>query len=366
MLRTIINSLTYTLLLSSSLCFIPQNLRSDAFFQTNLVSDVPGLAAVTDANLKNPWGVSFSATSPFWVSNQASNTSTLYSGTGAAQALVVSVPGGPTGQVFTGGSTFQESNGSSPNFVFSTISGAIYAWNNGNGTTAQLSGSTPGAVYTGLAIGSNASGNFLYAANVRNGSIDVYNSSFARTTLSGSFVNPSLPAGYTPYNIQNVNGLLYVEYENPSAPGVGSGVVAVFDTNGVFQKQLIGAGGKLDAPWGIVIAPAGFGSFGNDLLVGNFGNGQINAFDPITGAFVGTVSDSAGNPIVNSGLWALATRTGAGFDANAVYFAAGINGEADGLFGRIDPAPEPFSLGMIGLGGMALAVYGARRRSAAK
>jgi len=306
--------------------------------------------------------MSFSATSPFWVSNQASNTSTLYAANGAANTLVVSVPGGPTGQVFTGGSTFLEPNGSSPNFVFATISGSIYAWNNANGTTAQLTATTAGAVYTGLAVGSNTAGNFLYAANVRGGRIDVFNSSFTATTLAGSFVDPTLPAGYTPYNIQNVNGLLYVAYENPAAPGVGSGIVSVFDTNGNFQRRLIAAGGQLDEPWGMVIAPAGFGSLANTLLVGNFGNGEINAFDPVTGSFIQTLTDSAGRPIVNSGLWALATRSAAGFDNNAVYFTAGINGEVDGLFGRIDPVPEPFSVGLAGLGTLALAAFGARRR----
>ncbi|HVI79653.1 MAG TPA: TIGR03118 family protein, partial [Candidatus Acidoferrum sp.] len=136
----------------------------------------------------------------------------------------------------------------------------------------------------------------------------------------------------------------------------------VFDTNGNFQRQLIGTGGQLDEPWGIVMAPAGFGSFAGDLLVGNFGNGEINAFNATTGAFVGTVSDSTGKPIVNSGLWALGTRTGAGFDTNAVYFTAGINGEADGLFGRINAVPEPLSVGMAGLGGVLLALFGLRRR----
>jgi len=308
--------------------------------------------------------MSFSATSPFWVSNQVTNTSTLYSGTGAPNALVVSVPGGPTGQVFTGGTSFVESNGSTPNFVFATLAGSIYAWNNANGTAAQLSATTAGAVYTGLAIGSNSTGSFLYAANVRGGTIDVFNSTFAKTTLSGSFTDPNLPAGYTPYNIQNINGLLYVEYQNGAQAGtggVGTGIVSVFDANGVFQRRLISTGAQLDQPWGIVVAPASWGSFANDLLVGNFGNGQINAFNPTTGAFVGAVTGSNGQPIVNSGLWALATRTGPGFDPNAVYFAAGINGEADGLFGAVTPTPEPFSLGLIALGGVAIVAIGRRR-----
>jgi uncharacterized protein (TIGR03118 family) len=354
-----------SLLLLPGLFLISQNALPDSFAQTNLVSSVPGLAPVTDSNLRNPWGMSFTATSPFWVSNQATNTATLYGATGTPNALVVSVPGGPTGQVATGGTSFVEPNGSTPNFVFATISGSIYAWNNANGTTAQLTASTAGATYTGLAIASNASGSFLYAANVRGGTIDVFNSSFAATTLTGSFRDPNLPAGYTPYNIQNVNGLLYVAYQNGAQAGtggLGTGIVSVFDTNGVFQRRLISTGGQLDQPWGIVVAPASWGAFANDLLVGNFGNGEINAFNPTTGAFVGTVTGLNGQPIVNSGLWALATRTGPGFNPNAVYFAAGINGEADGLFGAITPTPEPLSLGMAALGGLTIVLIGRRRR----
>jgi uncharacterized protein (TIGR03118 family) len=308
--------------------------------------------------------MSFSATSPFWVSNQATNTSTLYGATGAINALVVAVPGGPTGQVFTGGTSFLEPNNTTPNFVFATISGSIYAWNNGNGTTAQLTATTAGANYTGLAIASNSSGSFLYAANVRGGSVDVFNSNFARTTLSGSFTDPNLPAGYTPYNVQNVNGLLYVEYQNGAQAGtggLGTGIVSVFDTNGVFQRRLITTGGQLDQPWGITVAPASWGTFANDLLVGNFGNGEIDAFNPTTGAFVGTVTGSNGQPLVNSGLWALATRTGPGFDPNAVYFTAGINGGADGLLGSITPTPEPMSVGMALAGGLLIVAFGRRR-----
>jgi uncharacterized protein (TIGR03118 family) len=348
------------LLCLSAFLLLSEPALPDAFNQTNLVSSVSGLAPVTDPNLRNPWGMSFSATSPFWISNQGTNTSTLYGATGTPNALIVSVPGGPTGQVFTGGTSFLEPNGSTPNFVFATISGSIYAWNNANGTTAQLTASTAGAVYTGLAMGNNGAGSFLYAANVAGGSIDVFNSTFTKVNVAGSFIDPNLPASYRPYNIQNVNGLLYVEYENTAQSGVGNGIVSVFDTNGVFQRRLI-TGGQLDQPWGITIAPASWGAFANDLLVGNFGNGEINAFNPTTGAFLGTVTGSNGQPLVNSGLWALATRSGPGFDPNAVYFTAGINGEADGLFGSITPTPEPFSLGLIALGGAAIVTFGRRR-----
>lgn len=328
------------------------------FAQTNLVSSVTGLAPVTDPNLRNPWGVSFSATSPFWVSNQVTNTSTLYAANGTAQSLVVSVPGGPTGQVFAGGSGLTGPGGLASTFVFATLSGSIYAWNPMNGTTAALAGGTPGAVYTGLALGASSGSSFLYAANTRGNTIDVFNSSFQATTLAGGFVDPNLPMGFTPYNIQNVNGLLYVAYHNAS----GAGLVSVFNTDGVYQRRLISTNTVLDDPWGIVVAPAGFGQFGGALLVGNEGNGQINAFDSGTGGFLGTLTDSNNNPIVNTGLWALVTRSGPGFDPNAVYFAAGINNERDGLFGRIDAVPEPASLALLACGSLLFGGWRVARR----
>jgi uncharacterized protein (TIGR03118 family) len=349
-----------------ALASLPNAAHSETYVQTNLVSSVSGLAAVTDTSLINPWGVSFSATSPFWVSDQGTNLSTLYSGAGVKNtSTIVSVPN-PTGQVFTSASGFVEPGGTTAaTFTFATLGGAIYAWNPANGNTAQLAASTSGAVYTGLALASNGTASFLYAANVSAGTIDAFNSNFSHVTLSGSFVDPNLPAGYVPYNIQNVNGMLYVEYEKPGVTSLGAGVVSVFDANGNFQKELISAGGRLDVPWGIVVAPAGFGAFANDLLVGNFGNGEINAFDPVTGAFIGALSNASGNPIVNTGLWDLSTRTGAGFDPNAVYFTAGIDNETQGLFGTITAAPEPVSFTISGLGLLTLALFAhCKRRSA--
>jgi uncharacterized protein (TIGR03118 family) len=314
------------------------------YVQTNLVSNIPGLAQSTDPNLKNPWGLSFTATSPFWASNAASNTSTLYQGTGSTvNARVVSVAGGPTGTVVNSSTTdFIEANGRPATFLFSTLNGSIYAWNGTNAdNVAQQAASVANASFTGLAIANNGSGNFLYASNILGGGgIKVFNASFAPVALSGSFTDPNLPApsgdnAYVPYNIQTINGQLYVEYANFK---LGKGAVSIFDTNGNFIKELIAAGGpQLNEPWGVVIAPAGFGSFGGNLLVGNFGNGQINAFDATTGAFVGTVSGPNG-PIVNSGLWALSVRTGGTFNTSAVYFTAGINNQADGLFGVLTAA----------------------------
>jgi uncharacterized protein (TIGR03118 family) len=326
------------------------------FYQVNLTSDVPGLAPNLDPNLKNPWGFSFSATSPFWVSNQVTGTATLYNAFGVPNALVVSIPptpgGGPTGQVFAGGQGFvMKSNAGNATFVFATLDGTIDAWN--GGTTAQIQASTAGAVYTGLAlVGSN-----LYAADTVGNKIDVFNNSFNPTTVSGNFVDPNVPAGFTPYNIQNINGKLYVEYALEDQPG---GFIGVFDANGNFLQHI--SDSHLNSPWGITLAPTTFGEFGGMLLVGNEGNGMINAFDPLTGMFMGTLSDGAGNPIVNDGLWAIGFRAPGGtFDPNALYFVAGINDENDGLFGEIKVAPEPSTLVLFGLGSLTMLV---RRRFA--
>ncbi len=334
-------------------------LAADTFAQNNLVSDLPGMAAVTDSNLKNPWGMSFSPTSPIWVSNQGSNTSTLYSGTGTPAALVVSVPPtsppptGPTGQVFNStASDFVLANGTKATFLFDTLAGTVNGWNGGSGTTASVVLTTAGASYTGLALGNNGSANYLYAANfVSGGGITVLNSSFSTATLPGTFTDPNLPSGYEPYNIQNVNGKLYVEYAqiNPATgravTGLGLGYVDVFDTNGNLLQRLV-SGGQLDAPWGVAIAPSGFGSFGNDVLIGNFGNGEINVYDPTSGTYIGTLSNATGAPLVNSGLWGIAFGNSAA-NPNALYFAAGINNEADGLFGDIVAVPEPAGWGLI-------------------
>lgn len=349
------------------------SLFATSFGQLNLVSDVPGMAYITDPNLKNPWGMSFSATSPFWVSNQASNTATLYNGAGVPQSLIVSVAGGPTGQVFNsaGAGNFTV-NGTAANFIFDTLAGTINAWNSSAGTTAMQEAATAGASYTGLALANNGVGNFLYAANfTAGGGINVFNSSFAPTTL-GAFTDPSLPAGYAPYNIQLLNGNLYVEYAqvgagvNNPVRGAGLGIVDVFDTNGNFMQRLISnvPTSHLNVPWGIVLAPAGFGSFGNDLLVGNFGDGTINAFDPNTGVYLGTMTDQNGNPIVINDLWALDFRTngGSGSNPNALYFDAGINREVDGLFGELAPFPEPSTWALAALGTIGLAALSIKRR----
>ena len=321
------------------------------FVQTNLVSDVPGMAANLDPNLRNPWGVSFSSTSPFWVSDQQANLSTLYNGAGVPQALIVATPpaggGGPTGQVFAGGQGFMMTSGTAANFIFSTLSGTIDAWNSGTSAVTQFA-ATDGAAYTGLAL----AGNEIYAADTANNRIDVFSNTFAQTTVTGNFVDPNVAAGFTPYNIQNVGGELYVEYAHRNNPG---GFIGVFDTNGNFLQNI--SDPHLNSPWGITMAPATFGTFGGDLLIGNFGDGMINAFTT-SGVFEGTLSGVSGTPLVNSGLWALNFRApGSGFDTNTLFISAGINGEADGLFAAIQAAPEPaaWTMMFIALAGAAVA-----------
>jgi uncharacterized protein (TIGR03118 family) len=353
-----------------ALAFAATFLHADSlgFSQTNLVSDVQGLAANTDPNLKNPWGVAFSATSPFWTSDQVTGLSTLYNAAGTPQALVVTIPGGtpptgPTGMVFSNVAGSFPVNGTAATFIFDTLNGTIAGWN--GGTTATVEATTAGAIYTGLAEASNGTSTFLYAANsAPGGHINVFNSAWQPTTLAGNFTDPSLPAGLVPFNVQNIGGNLYVTYAQlgPGGTPLPGGVVDEYDANGNFIKR-IATGGPLSAPWGIVLAPSSFGSFSNDLLIGNFGNGEILAYDATTDVFLGTLNGANGQPLVNDFLWALETRAGVnGFDPNAVYFSAGINNQADGLFGEITAiTPEPATIFGTASGLIALALSRIKR-----
>jgi uncharacterized protein (TIGR03118 family) len=338
--------------------------RAGFYQQVNLASDVPGLAKFTDPNLKNPWGMSSSPTSPFWVSNQGSGNSTLYNGAGQPQALVVTVPGdgGPTGQVFNTSSDFQLATGGKSLFIFANLNGSISAWNGAQGMTAVVEATTPGAAYTGLAMGNNGTENLLYAADSPGNKIDVFDGSFHSVTLSGGFVDTNLGAGFTVYNIQALGGVLYVTYENESA---GGGVVDAYDFNGNFLHRVTSndASGPLQSPWGLALAPSTFGPFGGALLVGNEDDGHISAFDPTTGKFLGQLLDRDGNPLANAGLWGLRFGNGGnGGNPNTLYFAAGINGEVDGLIGAITFVPEPSSIIMSSLGFAAVAALGWTRR----
>ncbi len=353
-----------------ALAFASTCVHADSFVQTNLVSNVPNLANNTDPNLVNPWGVSFSATSPFWVSDQGTGVTTLYGATGSPVSLVVTIPGpstpptGPTGTVFNSSTGFLLPKGNAASFIFDTLNGTIAAWNGGQGTTAVTMATTPGAVYTGLAQDSTSGSTYIYAAN-STGNIHVFNalwSDVTSTMFAGKFVDPNLPPGFVPFNIQNIGGNLYVTYAQltPMGTPLPGGFVDEYDANGNLIAR-IATGGPLSAPWGITLAPSSFGPFSNDLLIGNFGNGEILAYDPTTDAFLGILDGANGQPIINSFLWALETRTGPGFNPDAVYFSAGIKDQTDGLFGEITDVPEPATIFGTAFGVIALALSRIRR-----
>ena len=342
-------------------------IASRSYAQTNLVSDIPGLAAHTDANLKNPWGTSVGPGSPIWVSDNHAGVTTLYDGAGNPQPRVVGIPappsagqgavGAPTGQAFN---TFDPAsqdfviskNGSSGPafFLFATEDGTIAGWNPNvdpaqaviavDRSTATDSASDVGALYKGLALVTTPGGKFIYASNFRFGTVDVFDNHF---NLVNSFSDPTVPTGFAPFGIHNIGGKLYVTYakqgpgKEDDAARPGNGFVDVFAPNGDLLQRLV-SGGKLDSPWAVTLAPATFGAFGGDILVGNFGNGRINAYDPTTGEFQGELSSPGGGPITIDGLWGLRFAPATpGATANTMFFTAGLNDEADGLFGTIVP-----------------------------
>jgi uncharacterized protein (TIGR03118 family) len=344
--------------------------------QTNLVSDLPGVAAVTDPNLQNPWGIAASPTSPLWVADNKTGLASIYNGDGVIQGLVVTVSppfGGapaaaPTGQVFNGTAGFEVSLHDPARFIFATENGTIAGWNpsaSPTQTILKVDHSPSGTIYKGLAIGNNGEQDFLYATDFHHGNVDAFNRTFDPVALAGSFLDPNLPAGFAPFGVQTIGDKLYVTYAKQDADavddvaGAGNGFVNVFDLNGNLLQRLV-SGGALNSPWGLALAPANFGEFSNDLLVGNFGDGKINAFDPNTGVYLGTLGGAGGDPLVNLGLWGLQFGNGGnGGRTDALYFTAGIPGpngavEDHGLFGRIEAVPEPatFMLGLAGFAGL--------------
>jgi uncharacterized protein (TIGR03118 family) len=339
------------------------------YVQTNLVSNIPGLAEITDPSLVNPWGVSFITSpfsSPFWVSNQGTSTSTLYKVTDstlvAKEPLTVDIPTtasgpqGPTGQVSnTNSSSFILSDGSSALFMFANLNGTISAWNSGLGTSAAVEVTTPGASYTGLAV--NEAHTRLYAANDSAGTVDVFNRSFKPVSLGdNAFKTPEVIAkrDLVPFNVTDLGGNVYVTYapEGHTAQtkaDLGDGAVAVFNERGQLEPFGVLLGGPHDplaAPWGVAVAPSDWGRFSGDLLVGNFSyaHSEINAFNLETGRFEGTIPISAGSGQLPGGLWDL-TFGGGGSNGspNTLYFTDGVNGETGGLFGAITSEPLPFA-----------------------
>jgi uncharacterized protein (TIGR03118 family) len=343
--------------------------------QTNLVSDVPGLAAHTDPNLRNPWGTSTGPGLPIWVSDNAAGATTLYDGAGNPQPgtknqLVVSIPappaagpgaaGSPTGTVFnptTDGFVVSKGGASGPSrFLFATEDGLIAGWNpNVDRTHAVIAvdrsnvldtSGAVGAVYKGLALVTTQVGTFLYATNFRFGTVEVFDSHF---NLVKTFTDARVPAGFAPFGIHNIGGNLFVTFAEQDAAkhddvaGAGHGFVDEFSPNGDLVQRLV-TGGKLDSPWAVTMAPPAFGAFGGDILIGNFGDGVINAYDPKTFAFLGQLSDGTGKTLVYASLWEIffgltaATAT-APTNTNTLYFTAGLAGEKHGLLGAINTNP---------------------------
>jgi len=315
-----------------------------------LVSDTAATQALHhDTHLINAWGLAFNPQGYSWVANAGTGSSTLYDGTGVPQSLVVTLnQGDPSGIVFNGTSDFSITenaiSGAAP-FIFATLQGQISAWSpavDGTHAFTIVDNSASGAVYTGLAINTGTGGDMIYAANFTKGQVDVFSGTFSPVTTAGGFTDPTLPAGYAPFGIQQIGGKVYVAYAQPDPVthekvGAGLGLVDVFDLQGNLTQHLVGTGGALNAPWGLAMAPANFGKFSNMLLVGNFGDGKINVYDPATGALAGTVSNNDGSPIVVPQLWALQFGNGInGQPTNTLFYTAGPGNEQHGLYGRID------------------------------
>lgn len=333
---------------------------SVSYQQRNLVSDGSVSAENTDGNLVNAWGVAFNPFGFVWVADNGTGVSTLYDGAGKPQSLVVKVPGAansggpskPTGIVFSGApNDFMVSRAGasgSSRFIFVTEDGAISGWAPNvdmNNAIRVIDNSADGAIYKGLALGAGGSGGLLYAADFHNNRIDVFDSAFKPVKSSGAFSDPSLPAGFAPFGLQAINGNIYVAYakqdeqKEDEVAGKGLGYVNVFDPNGKLIKR-VASQGELNAPWGMALAPAGFGKFSNRLLVGNFGDGVINAYDLASGEFIGQLEGANGQPIRIDGLWGIAFGNGMqNQPVNTLFFAAGPDDEQHGLYGRIDVTP---------------------------
>ena len=331
---------------------------SDRYVVRNILSsDTTKVAADrADPNLRNPWGLAASATSPWWPANERSNTSTIVPASGAVNNTVVTVPGGPTGITTGAGAGNFLTLGTPANFIFATLGGEVYSWRGGvpaNAGVLQVSRKNVNAVYTGMALATVGGAPRLYVADLRNNRIDMVNAQWGLISAPGAFVDPDLPAGYGAYGVQTVGNRIIVTYAQQPAPdavpyrerrGAGLGVVNAFDLNGNFLARIASPGGVLNAPWGTARADPNFGAFGGDLLIGNFGGGRINAFrENADGTWTnsGFLKNTAGDPLVIGGLWALQFGFGNNNSGqrNHLYFTAGPMGEAEGVMGRIMPNP---------------------------
>jgi uncharacterized protein (TIGR03118 family) len=337
--------------------------QTNSYKQTNLTSDTAGVAANLDANLVNPWGIAFFPNNPFWIADNNSGFTTLYNASGmntgsfpvphAAANTGLSTPTGIVAN--TTGAGFAV-NGKPGVFIFDSEDGAITSWNGSDPVTIKVDNSAAGAVYKGLALITNSTGTFLLAANFNSGAVEVYDNLFNAKTLAGTFVDPNLPSGFAPFGIHVINNQVLVTYamqdqaKHDPVHQAGAGYVDLFDLNGNFLQRLVSQG-NLNAPWGAVIPPAGFGAFGGKLLIGNFGDGTINAFDPAAGTFLDQMKDATGAVITNASLWDMVFGGGGSSgDPNTLYFTAGLANEQHGLFAAITantsapPATADFSI----------------------
>jgi len=366
--------------LFATLSFVPQLAAATSFSQLNLVTDdqTANSAQITDPALVNAWGLSYSPTGPFWVSDNGTHVSTIYNVNPATNittkaGLTVTIPGAGnvTGQVFNSNSAnaFNQDL-----FLFVSEDGTISGWRSNLGTSAEtLATGSSANIYKGVAEAAVSGNNYLYAANFKSGAIDVFkgtSTGLGTSDLAGSFSDPNLPSGYAPFNIQNLNDKLYVTYaeQDPNSPdevaGAGKGLVSIFDTQGNFIERLASQG-TLNAPWGLVIAPSSFGEFAGDLLVGNFGDGTINAFNLTNNHFDGQLKGSNGQPLSIDGLWALTLGNGGNAGSSqSIYFSAGPNEEAHGLFGTIAVVPIPSALWLFSSALVGVNVFGRRPRTA--
>jgi uncharacterized protein (TIGR03118 family) len=355
--------------------------KGDFISVTNLVTDDQSVnsAQITDPFLKNPWGISHSAGSAFWVSDNGTGVSTLYtvdpttnvttkatlgSPPDASGGVVIPPVGAgtPTGQVSNTASGTGAFNANS--FLFVSEDGTISGWRGALGTRAEiLQSPDPANVYKGATLDTTGGHSYLLSANFRSGSIDVMKGDTGAPNLAGKFTDPNLSAGYAPFNIQVLGSTIYVTYALQDAakhdddPGAGHGFVSAFDLQGSFLGR-IGSMGTLNSPWGLAIAPSSFTGFAGDLLVGNFGDGTINVFsaDPNTPKFLGQLTGMDGKPIVIDGLWGLIPgNDGLGGSSQKIYFTAGPNGESNGLFGVLQSVPGPHSIVLWSIAGGVLA-----------
>ena len=322
---------------------------------TNLVSDQTGLAQLTDPNLQNAWGLSAGPATPLWVANNHTDSTTVYRGAVNGSPiegplLVVPVDGGaPTGTVFNSTSGFMVPAANAPaTFIFASEAGDITAWSSADpGTDALVMASKPDADYKGLAIAESNGAPYLYATSFADNAVDVYDSSFMLQHWTGAFVDPNLPSRYSPFGIASIGDEIYVSYalhvagDGDDTAGPHHGFIDVFGTNGRLHRRLVSRG-VLDSPWGLAVAPRNFGQFSGALIVGNFGNGRVHAFNRFNGRYLGGLRDSSGDPIRIEGLWGLMFGNGVTGNHNSLIFSAGPQHESHGLLGTITAnSPTP-------------------------